>query len=252
MSQAMEELQEALTINQVPGRNIFHQTSWEALAWPSKRQLDGWFNDLLKRIAQLQDWQEDLRRPMSTWLPALFNPMAFLTALMQVTGRRRNLPLDNMTVETHCTVYRDHVQVQEMEHPEDGCFVHGLFIEGARWGGYTLEGGTGEEGDEEEIDGEEDVYEVSGTKCGGHLLDSRLKELLPTLPVMYFKAVEVQPQWEACEVGYIRHSDVSYDCPVYGTTFRGPTYIVLGTLKSIDPTWKWTLAGVAIIMQEDI
>ena len=29
MSQGMEELQEALTINQVPGRNIFHTCSWE-------------------------------------------------------------------------------------------------------------------------------------------------------------------------------------------------------------------------------
>lgn len=95
------------------------------------------------------------------------------------------------------------------------------------------------------------MYEISGTKCGGHLLDSRLKELLPILPVLYFKAVEVQPEWEACEVGYIRHSETSYDCPVYSTTFRGPTYIVLATLKTVDPTWKWTLTGVAIIMQQD-
>ena len=54
----------------------------------------------------------------------------------------------------------------------------------------------------------DDLYEVSGTKCGGHLLDSRLKELMPIMPVMYFKAVEVKEIWEACEVGYIRNTEV--------------------------------------------
>ena len=39
MSQGMEEVQEALTINQVPGRNFLHTASWEAIAWPSKRPL---------------------------------------------------------------------------------------------------------------------------------------------------------------------------------------------------------------------
>ena len=68
---------------------------------------------------------------------------------------------------------------------------------------------------------------------------------------LYFKAVPVKENWEACEVGYIRHEDGVYDCPMYSTTFRGPTYIVLATLKSVDPIWKWVLAGVAMICQED-
>lgn len=33
----------------------------------------------------------------STWIPGLFNPMAFLTAVMQVTARNKQLPLDYMT-----------------------------------------------------------------------------------------------------------------------------------------------------------
>ena len=52
-------------------------------------------------------------------------------------------------------------------------------------------------------------------------------------------------------VGYMRHNPNVYDCPLYMTTFRGPTYTSLCTLKSVDPTWKWTLAGVAMILQED-
>ena len=42
-----------------------------------------------------------------------------------------------------------------------------------------------------------------------------------------------------------------YDTPCYSTTWRGPTFVVLATLKTIDPTWKWVLAGVAMIFQED-
>jgi dynein heavy chain, axonemal len=246
MSQAMEELSEALTINQVPGRNIFHSLSWEEFAWPSKRTLIGWYKDLVKRIKQLEDWTENLKRPLAVWISGLFNPMAFITALMQATGRIRGLALDNMTCETHPTIYSNIESCTA--HPEDGAFIYGLFIEGARWGGYTIEGAAEEE--EEEID-EEDVYEISGTKCGGHLVDSRLKELIPPMPVLYLKAVPTQASWIATEVGYVRDNPSIYDCPVYSTTFRGPTYIVLATLKSIEPSSKWTLAGVALIMQED-
>lgn len=33
---------------------------------------------------------------------------------------------------------------------------------------------------------------ITGTPCAGNLVDSRLKELLPALPVVYVKAVPVQ------------------------------------------------------------
>jgi dynein heavy chain, axonemal len=38
---------------------------------------------------------------------------------------------------------------------------------------------------------------------------------------------------------------------VYTTTFRGPTYVFLATLTSRDPTWKWILAGCALVMLTD-
>ena len=52
-------------------------------------------------------------------------------------------------------------------------------------------------------------------------------------------------------IRYKRHDPASYDCPLYVTTFRGPTYTVLCTLKTVDAMHKWILAGVALIMQED-
>ena len=43
-----------------------------------------------------------------------------------------------------------------------------------------------------------------------------------------------------------------FDCPVYITTMRGATFTFNATLKSLDPVNKWVLAGVAIMMSDDI
>ena len=92
---------------------------------------------------------------------------------------------------------------------------------------------------------------VTGVPTQGYLARSALKDLLPKVPVMYMKAVVVQPQWEASSVGYVRHDKSVYDCPVYMTSFRGPTYIFLATLKTRAPVENWVLGGVALILQSD-
>ena len=50
MSEAMEDLVAALSINQVPGRNPFHKTSWESSAWWSKKSLMPWFLDMVRHL----------------------------------------------------------------------------------------------------------------------------------------------------------------------------------------------------------
>ena len=132
------------------------------------------------------------------------------------------------------TTMLDVAQVQKS--PGDGALIYGVYMEGARWL-------TGEDAG--------DIHDVSSVPTQGYLAPSRLKELLPKVPVMYMKAVVVQPEWEPSSVGYMRHNPSIYDCPVYMTTFRGPTYIFLATLKSRSPTEKWTLGGVALILQSD-
>jgi dynein heavy chain len=237
MTEAMEDLAQALSINQVPGRNPFHKTSWEAVAWPSRKNLSSWFRDLLARYEQMAAWSSDLIAPKSLWLPGLFNPMAFLTAIMQVVARQTGLPLDNMAIDTHFTTIQEPEEVEA--YPKNGMFCHGLYMEGARYGQVNDEGKpVGEYG-------EDDI------QCAGYLMDSRLKELHQLLPVVYLKAVEVQPEWDPTSVGYMRCNDAIYDAPLYVTTFRGPTYVTLCTLKSIEPTEKWILAGVALVMQLD-
>ncbi|KAG6609263.1 dynein heavy chain [Phytophthora cinnamomi] len=245
MSQAMEDLATAMSLNEVPGRNPFSQCKWEKKAWPSTKSLSGWFADMVKRHEQLVMWAGDTTggggscfvTPFSIWLPGLFNPTAYTTACLQVTSRKRFMPLNQMTVETHVTTIQDPSTVSY--YPDDGVFVHGLILEGARWS--TLD----------EINERYPVGASPPTECGGTLLDSNPKELLWSMPIVYVKAVTTSPTWEPSSVGYLRHDPNVYECPVYLTRFRGHTYIFLATLPTDCGSAKWVLRGVALIFQDD-
>lgn len=53
MSQPMEDLIKAISINQWPGRNPFSQCRWESKAWPSMKNLISEFADMILRIQQV-------------------------------------------------------------------------------------------------------------------------------------------------------------------------------------------------------
>ena len=42
--------------------------SWAAVAYPSLRPLGSWMQNLLQRVAQIQEWCADLTVPKSVWL----------------------------------------------------------------------------------------------------------------------------------------------------------------------------------------
>ena len=155
-----------------------------------------------------------------------------------MTARKKKLPLDHMTLDTHVTrMYRSDDAVALAAYPEDGIFIHGLLMEGARW-----------TDDEESA---EHVTVVGVTPCAGHLTESRLKQLLTPLPLIYVKAVVVQHEWSPESVGYLRKNPSLYECPVYLTSARGGTFVFLSTLYTVAPVHKWILAGVALLMQSD-
>lgn len=144
-----------------------------------------------------------------------------------------------MSLDTHVTrMYRAADALMQATYPEDGIFIHGLLMEGARWT------------DEEES--ADHVYTMSGgTSCAGHLIESKLKQLLTPMPVIYVKAVAVKPEWSPESVGYLRGDPNLYECPVYLTSARGPTFVFLSILKTKEPVHRWILAGVALLMQSD-
>lgn len=97
---------------------------------------------------------------------------------------------------------------------------------------------------------EESVEDVMRSE--GHLADSRPKDVISWLPIVYVKAVPVQDEWTPTSVGYMRGDKGIYDCPVYLTSNRGPHFVFLAGLCTVDPARKWVVAGVALVMQTDL
>lgn len=85
----MERLDNAIFYDHIP-------EAWSRLAYPSLLGLQGWFADLLQRIKELKGWLNDFKLPCTIWLGGLFNPQSFLTAIMQESARKHDLPLDRM------------------------------------------------------------------------------------------------------------------------------------------------------------
>ncbi|XP_024875279.1 dynein beta chain, ciliary [Temnothorax curvispinosus] len=196
----MEDLENALFFDQVP-------PVWANRAYPSLLGLTAWFVDLLLRIRELETWSTDFVLPASVWLAGFFNPQSLLTAIMQSTARRHELPLDKMCLQ--CDVTKKNKE-EFTSAPRDGAYVHGIFMEGARWDVQT-----------------------------GIIVDSRPKELYPAMPVINVRAITQDKQ-------DLRNM---YECPVYKTRTRGPTYVWTFNLKSKEKPAKWTLAGVALLLQ---
>lgn len=94
--------------------------------------------------------------------------------------------------------------------PREGAYINSLYMEGARW-----------------------------DTALNSIVPSRLKELFPQLPVVYLKAVTQDKQ----DVKNI------YECPMYKTRSRGPTFVWTLNLKTKEKASKWTLGGVALLLQ---
>jgi dynein heavy chain len=214
MSDAMEDLQTALGLNKVCAL-------WVKYSYPSLKSLGAWFQDALLRAAQLSKWTEgsacpSKTVPISIWISGLFNPMAYITAVLQVTARKEEQPLDQMEVWTDITDVVDPESLSE--YSADGMYIHGLCMEGARW----------------------------DTKKG-MIADSIPKELHPRLPVVRIRAVMYADVDKTgifdCPV-YI--TTKRGDSPPFGV------YCFIATLKTNQPVNKWILAGAAIMMSDDI
>lgn len=206
-------------MDQLSAKMFFNQQPdlWVKYAYFSKKPLLTWFDDLLLRIKQLEAYAEELTAPDSLWISGLFNPMSYLTSIMQATARRDNLALDDMTLKTTVTNVLTPGEITEPA--ENGAYVHGFYLQGAGW-----ELGRGQE--------------------QGNLTEMVPKILMPELPVLHVTAINRK---DLVSAGF-------YDCPVYVTTMRGGTYVFTAKMKMESDEYDaklWVLAGVAMIMSLD-
>lgn len=120
--------------------------------------------------------------------------MSYLTAIMQVTARAENMPLDDICLQT--TVKNTFSVEDYPAFAVTGAYVTGFFLEGAGW-----EMGRGDE--------------------QGYLVEMQLKELHPIVPIIHVTAIKREN----------KQTIAMYTCPVYTTSGRGPTFVFAAGLQ---------------------
>ncbi|KAI3369512.1 hypothetical protein L3Q82_007723 [Scortum barcoo] len=187
------------------------------VAYPSLKPLASWVSDLLQRINFLQRWISNGIPPVF-WISGFFFPQAFLTGTLQNYARRSGTSIDTIGFDFEVIVK----SVSEIsEKPNTGCYIHGLFLEGARWDNEA-----------------------------GQLTDSRPKELYTEMAVIWLIP---KPNRKPPTSGV-------YVCPIYKTLTRAGTlsttghstnYVIAVELPTDHSQRHWIKRGVALICALD-
>lgn len=91
MSSELDELFTCINEGRVP--SIWLQ--WYA----SMKPLGSWTRDLISRIHHFNTWAETTHPPLLFWLAAFTFPTGFLTAVLQMSARIFNIPIDSLSWE---------------------------------------------------------------------------------------------------------------------------------------------------------
>ncbi|XP_068576471.1 dynein axonemal heavy chain 1 [Cebidichthys violaceus] len=210
MSSELELMANNLFNNVVPDM-------WKAKAYPSLKPLASWVSDLLQRINFLQRWINNAIPPVF-WISGFFSPQAFLTGTLQNYARRSGTSIDTIGFDFEVIVKS---ASEITEKPNAGCYIQGLFLEGARWD-----------------------YEA------GQLSESRPMELYTEMPVIWLIP---KPNRKPPTSGV-------YVCPIYKTLTRAGTlsstghstnYVMAVELPTDLSQRHWIKRGVALICALD-
>mmetsp|Transcript_15052 Transcript_15052/g.14432 ORF Transcript_15052/g.14432 Transcript_15052/m.14432 type:complete len:1794 (-) Transcript_15052:1278-6659(-) len=184
-----------------------------------------WFSSLLARDDQDRTWLTS-GRPNTYWLTGFFNPQGMLTAMKQEVARKHQKDavkwaLDDIVYHTEVTHYDKIDSVKSP--PGEGCYIHGLFLEGASW-----------------------------SKDQTSLMESEPKTLFVPLPILlssaYLKPDEMKNRKDAYG------SQGPYDCPCYKYRSRTDRYYVFMVTLKCSPEKNpafWTLRAVGLLCNSD-
>nr|XP_023655546.1 dynein heavy chain 1, axonemal [Paramormyrops kingsleyae] len=210
MSSQLELMAHSLYNNRVPDM-------WNAKAYPSLKPLSSWVSDLLQRIDFLKGWISD-GVPAVFWISGFFFPQAFLTGTLQNFARRSVVSID--TIGFDFQVIKEPVE-QLTARPDVGCYIRGLFLEGARWDPHA-----------------------------GLLAESRPRELHTEMAVI----------WLVPAAHRKAPTSGVYICPIYKTLTRAGTlsttghstnYVIAVEIPSDRHQRHWIKRGVALICALD-
>eukprot|EP01062_Namystynia_karyoxenos_P078362 TRINITY_DN805_c0_g2_i2.p1 TRINITY_DN805_c0_g2~~TRINITY_DN805_c0_g2_i2.p1 ORF type:complete len:4436 (+),score=1940.78 TRINITY_DN805_c0_g2_i2:809-13309(+) len=172
---------------------------WMKKSYPSLKPLGAYIDDLRRRIQMLSDWM-DSGPPPVFWIPGFFFPQAFLTGVQQNYARAKKLEIDKLDWNFEVTDLDP--KSPDNTAPAWGCYVYGLFMEGAGF------------------DRKKKV-----------MCEQQPKEIFQEFPVMFLKpCMGVDAEWK------LDPSRV-YMCPVYRTTDRRGVLMTTGHSTNYVMPW---------------
>lgn len=80
------------------------------------------------RLDMIDAWYEK-GHPMAFWISGFFFPQAFLTGILQNYARSMQISIDTISYDFEWIKTDVHALTAA---PEKGCYVYGMYIEGAR------------------------------------------------------------------------------------------------------------------------
>merc|ERR1719199_1850153 len=104
MSQLLDEIGTSLFNGLLP-------TVWAKLAPQTQKPLGSWMEHFLHRYKQYDDWTK-VGEPSVFWLSGLHVPESLLSALVQVSCRRRGWALDKSCLYTKVTKFTQRSEVR--------------------------------------------------------------------------------------------------------------------------------------------
>jgi dynein heavy chain len=199
MTESMQTLFNEIFLDRVP--EVFSKANFATM-----RALSSWFDNLNARHQQITDWTAELVTPKVTMLSYFFNPMSFLTAIMQHTAINNSYDLDQMALVCDVTKRSpDQIDVPA----RDGAHIYGVRMEGARYDHGI-----------------------------GSIEESKIKDLYPRMPVITIRSLPA---------GKVDRKD-QYECPLYKTQMRGPTFVASLWLRTKHNPRRWTIGGVGCLL----
>ncbi|KAL3856163.1 hypothetical protein ACJMK2_010948 [Sinanodonta woodiana] len=206
MSSELDDVARSLFNGQIP-------SIWRRLAPATLKSLGNWMIHFDSRYKQYFSWVNEAE-PAVMWLSGLHIPESYLTALVQATCRKNGWPLDKSTLYTAVTKWISPADVTEKAH--QGCFVSGLYLEGAAWN-----------------------HEESS------LMKQKPKQLIQELPVMKIIPIE----------SHRLKLQNTFRTPVYVTSQRrnamGVGLVFEADLATTEHISHWTLQGVCLTLNTD-
>ncbi|CAI2733517.1 unnamed protein product [Schistosoma spindalis] len=252
MSADLEDVFNSILIGKLP-------SVWAAKSFPSLKPLGSYIQDLLYRLKFFADWLT-YDTPPVYWISGFYFTQSFLTGILQNYARKYTIPIDTISFTFYITtnylniinllenisiipkypkqslienkrtsliinnlvkLERSNEQFGNFIKPNDGAYITGLYLEGARW----------------------DII----NNC---LSESKSKILFDIMPVIWLIPKKLS------EI----NRESTYTCPVYKTSARrgvlsttghSTNFVLYIDLKTNQPQEHWINRGVAALCQLD-